>query len=356
MQIPEMERPVFLSGKVVLDDGTAPPHNVTIERICNGVVRPEGYTDSKGHFNLQLGSNMTVFADASVSSSADAGFGNPSSRSGMGSMPGSRNGISERELQNCEIRASLAGYTSETVLLAGRRFMDNPDIGTIILRRMGKVDGYTLSVTNALAPKDAKKAYEKAREAMKKNKAADAQKELEKAVGIYPKYASAWFSLGLVKEQTKDIEGARKAYAEALAADPKYVNPYMQLAQLDANESKWQQVVETTDRLLKLDAYNFPRAYFLNSVANLNLKKIDEAEVSARAAVKSDPNNRNPQTHHLLGVILAQKEQFPEAATEMKTYLKLAPNANNAVSVKKQLVEIEKITASPETAEKKKEQ
>ena len=61
-------RPVFLSGKVVMEDGTPPPDAVTIERVCGGSVRPEGYTDSKGRFSFQLGQNQGMMADASMSS------------------------------------------------------------------------------------------------------------------------------------------------------------------------------------------------------------------------------------------------------------------------------------------------
>ena len=40
----------------------------TIERICGGGnARPEGYTDSKGRFSIELGRNMGVMQDASVS-------------------------------------------------------------------------------------------------------------------------------------------------------------------------------------------------------------------------------------------------------------------------------------------------
>src|SRR5512144_1293969 len=55
MDFPEMNRPIFLSGKVRLDDGTPPPDTVVIERVCGGQGRPEAYTDSKGHFSFELG-------------------------------------------------------------------------------------------------------------------------------------------------------------------------------------------------------------------------------------------------------------------------------------------------------------
>src|SRR5262245_15330432 len=64
---PDMNRPIFLSGKVVMDDGTKPPEPVAIERVCNGIVRREQFTDSKGHFSFQLGQNDYAYTDASTS-------------------------------------------------------------------------------------------------------------------------------------------------------------------------------------------------------------------------------------------------------------------------------------------------
>src|SRR5262245_19909823 len=68
---PEQQRPIFLSGKVMLDDGTPPPDSVVIERVCNGNPRAEAYTDSKGRFSFQLGQNHGMMQDASMSSSRD---------------------------------------------------------------------------------------------------------------------------------------------------------------------------------------------------------------------------------------------------------------------------------------------
>src|SRR5581483_820276 len=48
-------RPILISGKVVLDDGTTPPQGTLVERVCaGGRPRPEAYTDSKGHFTATL--------------------------------------------------------------------------------------------------------------------------------------------------------------------------------------------------------------------------------------------------------------------------------------------------------------
>lgn len=336
-----MQRPVFLSGKVVMDDGSAPPDPVTIERVCNGVPKPEGYTDSKGRFSFELGRNSAMFMDASVSGPGDfgSGAGLGSSRQTMANPTG---GIRERDLMGCELRAMLPGFRSEIVNLSGRRFMDNPDVGTIVLRRLGNVEGLTISATSMAAPKEAKKLLDKGRESMKKNKLDEAQKSFEKAVELYPKYAIAWNELGNIHDRRKDTEAARKAYSEALNADQKYISPYEGLATIAARENKWPEVADITDRMIRLNPVDFPRAYFYNAVAKLNLQKLDEAEKSAAQVLQMDPQHRMPKAEHVMGIILAQKQDYSGAASHIKKYIEFSPPGTDLDLAKKQLDQLEK--------------
>jgi len=338
----EMPQPVFLSGKVQMDDGTPPPSSVIIERVCNGSVRPEGYTNAKGHFSFSLGQNNAVLADASNSGMSDMGGRMGGVPSNFGGLAGSRGQSTAINLMGCEIRANLPGFRSDVISLAGRRPMDNSEVGTIILHRMGKVEGYTFSGTSSYAPRDAKKAYEKGLDAVKKNKLEDAEVSLQKAVDIYPKYAVAWYELGTIYQKQKKLEDAARCYQEALKADGKYVSPYVQLTRLAASTQNWEMTADYSGKLLKLNPYVSPEMFFYSAVANLNIHKLDIAEEHAREGLKMDSQNRNPRMNQVLGVVLAQKSDFLGAAASMKTYLKLAPNAPDLEQVKKQLEEIEK--------------
>jgi tetratricopeptide (TPR) repeat protein len=338
----ETVRPVYLSGRVVLEDGTPPPDFVTIVRSCNGVTRPEGYTDSKGRFSIQLGQNPYLFADASVGSiGSSPGFGSQGSSSGAFNPMGG--GISERDLQSCDIRASLVGYRSDEVSLAGHHYMDRPEIGTIVLHRYANVPGTTISITSLAAPKDAVKAFDKGREAVKKEKWEEARKQFEKAVEGYPKYAAAWYELGRTLEHLKDQPGARKAYQQAYAADEHYIPPYIQLAAIAVQALDWSEVIARTDQVVKLDPLNFPAIYLYNSIGQFNMRNIDAAEKSIREALKLDPAHRYPDANRLLGVILAQRGDLVGAAESFRTYLKLAPNAPEAKKAKQQLAQIEQL-------------
>ena len=46
-----------------------------IQTVCNGVPRSEGYTDSKGYFSVELGSNRGVIQDASEYSNSNTTMG-----------------------------------------------------------------------------------------------------------------------------------------------------------------------------------------------------------------------------------------------------------------------------------------
>jgi tetratricopeptide (TPR) repeat protein len=274
------------------------------------------------------------------------GMGNP------GSSRSNNNGISERDLMGCSLQASLPGFRSDTVNLATHRALDNPDVGVIILHRIGNVEGLTISATSRMAPKDAQKAYEKGRNEFKKERLENAQKELEKAVTVYPKYATAWFELGRVQEERKDVEGARKSYGQALEADAKFVSPLLSLAAMSMREKQWQEAADYTDRLLRLNPIDFPQAYYFNSLANYYMKKLDVAEKSAREGISRDTAHQYAKMNQVLGVLLAQKQDIPGCLEQLKAYLRYAPTAPDVEQVKKQIAEVEKYGAQADAAAK----
>ncbi len=344
----DIQRPIFLSGRLMLDDGNPPPEPVVMVLVCNGQPRPQGYSDMKGRFSVTLGQNNIVMPDASVSGPNDT-FGSNSTRSVQtGPMSG---GMSERQLMGCEFRADLPGFRSDVVQLSGRRLMDNPELGTLILHRMANVQGYTFSMTSAAAPKDARKAYEKGLGLMKKKKYDEAEVHLRKAVDGYPKYALAWFELGQAYLGLQKPAEAKTAYEQSVACDGKFVNPHLQLLQIAVNGKDWPQIAERSDTVLKLNPFNYPQIWYMNGAANYNLKKLDAAERSTREALKLDVNHANPRINRLLGIILADKGDYPGALDQMKGYLSFAPSASDIDTVRKQIVELERITGTKATAQ-----
>jgi tetratricopeptide (TPR) repeat protein len=333
-------RPIFLTGAVVMGDGT-PAESVKIERMCNGNTRTEGYTDRKGRFNLELG-RASEFQDASMNGTSPFGASSQDPFQTAQTSFGGQSGMTERDLWNCEIRASLAGYRSDSVSLAGRRALDNPEIGTLVLRKLGSnVQGLTVSATSALAPKDAKKSLEKAMDAMKKRNPDEAQAQLEKAVAAYPKYATAWLELGKLQEQRDHATEAQKAYEQAIAADSKFLPPYDRLAAMALKASQWETLANLTDQILKLDPFSSPDAYYMNSIANLQLKHFDVSEKQATEAIKLDPLKKNMRAYYILGLAQASQAKYVASAASLKVVIGAAPSGVDLDVVRKQLTQVE---------------
>lgn len=274
----------------------------------------------------------------------DASFDNPA-RFGDGTRVGNTGGESgsgqDSLLWGCNIRAALNGYHSNTIPLEGRRLSANPEIGTLILTRMDKVEGYTISVTVAAAPKEAKKAYEKGVDLEHHDKVPEAQKEFLHALEVYPKHAGAWFELGRIYEHKNQAAQARDAYQKALDADPNYVNPSERMYLMAIRENKWQEAADLSDKVLRLDPYEFGSAWYYNSLAHLQLHELDIAEKAAREAVKQTGKDAAAKAPYILALVLANKGNFQEAAENFRAYLKVAPPGPDKERTEKMLADVE---------------
>jgi tetratricopeptide (TPR) repeat protein len=343
---PFPDRPIFLAGKVVFDDASPLNADIGIQRVCGANVRTEAHTDSKGRFSFQLGNKSSAAVSEADSSQADyEGSNSRAQDSGFGDTNRLGNRTSETALWGCELRASYPGYRSDSVSLDGRRSLDDPNVGTIILHRLSNVQGTTISITTAEAPKAAQKNFEKALQAERKGNLDEAEKHLLAATGEYPKYALAWFTLGQLQQGRNKLDDARKSYIAAAEADRKYVSPYDQLARLAALEGKWEEAANYSKQAIELNPVEFPSSFWYNTLANYNLNKPTDALRSAQALLKLDTSHRYPETNRILAEIALHSNDYAAAAGYLRAYLALVPNAKDADALKQQLLKIDEARA-----------
>ena len=107
-------------------------------------------------------------------------------------------------------------------------------------------------------------------------------------------------------------------------------------------EQKWQEVADTTERIIKLDPVDYTDAYFYNSVANYYLKKFDAAEKSAREVTKMDGRNPIPMARNVLGAILIEKQDYAGAAEQIREFVKMSKPGPDLDRAQKQLEQLEK--------------
>jgi TolA-binding protein len=350
------DRVMFLLGRVTTSDATAVPNDALVERICNGAVRQQVHAAINGEFSMQLGSKNDSFLDATA---------NPASRGAVDNQ-NSEMGIPRQELANCELRASVSGFSSNVINLVDLSgSLSSVDVGAIVVQRRTKIEGLTLNASSYKAPKDARKAYEKGLEADRKGKLTEAHKYFGKAVEIYPKYTNAWYQLGTVLQKEHQKDEARTAFTRATTIDTKFLPPYLSLALMAYETENWIAVLNFTGHILELDplnhvagyvwdldASNYNDAYFYNAVANYKLNKFEDAEKSGRKAEQVDLPARFPQLHLLLAEIYARKKNYGMAIAQLQIYVEQAPYAKDADQIRERLAKLEQLNDSVLAGEK----
>jgi hypothetical protein len=306
----------YLVGNIAVAGGALPWDPIPVTVTCDGKVRYTTSTDPKGFFTI-------AHPDAPGSATIQV---NPKPVA--------------VQYVGCNVEASLPGFTSNPLPIATRRLSDSPNIGTIKLRREEGAGVSGLSTTTASAPKDATKAYDKARSEWIENKPDRAQRDLQKAVEIYPQYAEAWYQLGKFQEAAKSPE-AWNSFSKAAAADPKFALPYEHLAELAAQAEKWPELVDATNHELALNPSGTLDTWYYNALGNFQLKNLDVAEASAQKSLSMDPLHVQPATEQLLAVILAQKQDLPGALQHLRNCLTYFPPGPGLDLVKRQIAQIE---------------
>jgi tetratricopeptide (TPR) repeat protein len=229
-------------------------------------------------------------------------------------------------------------------MLVGRQPLDDPNVGTILLHRLNKGEegNSTVSATSLAAPKDARKAFEKGIELTRKNKVDDAFHEFQKAVMLYPSYATAWCELGRIEAAHGQFDIARGSFQQAVKADPKFVEPYLELSRIALNAKNWPELAELTGKAIALDSFDYPQEFLFDAVAHYNMHDYETAEKSILKAETLDTRRQFPQISYLKGLVQLQHKEYSAAAENLRTYLKLAPNAEDAPKVRQQLTELDK--------------
>jgi tetratricopeptide (TPR) repeat protein len=312
-----------LLGKLAMEGEPLPWQPLLVAVDCKGTVVNLTQTDLQGRFVIQ-------FADTH----------------GIERTPADAQRQMETHYEGCAVRASLTGFHSSEKILTVRNFRDETDLGTITLSPEDRGGGTEVSSTTKAAPGNAMKAFEKARAAWLEQNADGAQRNLKKAIELYPAFAAAWVQLGKIQEAS-DPAAARESFSKALAADPKFVLPFEQLAALAAQDGKWQETVDNTSRALQLDPAGTPQLWYYDGLAKFQLGKTDDALASVTKALAIDPRHSVPNTEQLLAVILARKADYAGAIEHLKSCLTYTPAGASADLIKQQIAQLEQKVAAP---------
>lgn len=306
-----------LLGKLALEGEPLPWEPMLVAVNCKGDIVNLTQTDLEGQFVIR-------FVD----------------QHGIEAIPQDAQRQMETKYEGCIVKASLAGFRSSEKTITIHNLREEPNLGVITLSPDDRGGGSEVSATTKAAPPNAMKAYEKARADWLTQNPDGAQKNLRKAVEIYPQFAEAWLQLGKMRAAA-DPQGARDAFSKATAADPKFILPYEQLAALDVQGQKWQEVLENTGRGLGLNAAGTPQLWYYDALAKFQLGKFNEAQASAQKALDIDPRHSVPNTEQLLALALVRKGDYAGGLQHLKSCLSYTPSGPGADLLKQQIALLE---------------
>ena len=176
-----------LRGRVLADDGMPLPEATAVVLDCNPSGRMAVGVDEAGWFELEKPS----------------------------------------ELRDCLLQVSAPGYRLHSMTTWA--LPADPGIPAVVMYRLGKGQGESMSVSHLAAPVDAVDSYHAAVRQMRRGPEGDPEallKQLKAAVRAYPDYAQAWFEIGRLHLAHGSAEDAIGAFREAVRADPWFVSPY----------------------------------------------------------------------------------------------------------------------------------
>ncbi|MDX2151188.1 MAG: tetratricopeptide repeat protein [Bryobacteraceae bacterium] len=204
----------------------------------------------------------------------------------------------------------------------------------LTVRQLGAGEGWSTSIANYRAPQKAREQYLAGLEAFDRSNWTEAEKRFRAAVRQYDAYASAWFQLGAVYQKTGRLQEARQAYEAALRHDRLFTRPYVQLAEMAAAAGNWAEAERLLGVVFPMNPIDTPLAYYYQAGAEMKKGRLDEAERRALEAVKYDGAGRHPDTRLLAGRIRARLGKRAEAILLLDEYLRLAPEAADAATVR----------------------
>ncbi|HSR68040.1 MAG TPA: tetratricopeptide repeat protein [Acidobacteriota bacterium] len=329
-----------LSGKVVMEDGSAPPHEVKVEFLCNARVIQVARTRHEGSFHFRLGEARRPTELSASSAGPDTlevgGRGIGGLRAGGGLR---ESGDGRYDLTNCEIRVTPRPDWRANKITLGVESIFEPDVGVITIHQVQPTAGTLVSASTLSAPKDAVKALNKAKKELgRKNPRYErAAGHAQQAVEIYPGFAEAWKFLGDTQLGMDERDAAYQAYRKAIEADANFVPPYLTLAEMELEQYRYQQALEYTDKLVELTP-NDSKAHYYNGLARYSTGGLEEAMESFAVIEKNGAIEQYPGSLLMMGDAMARQGQVAGAAKYLRRYLEVGqPSPEMEEKIRRQL-------------------
>lgn len=190
----------------------------------------------------------------------------------------------------------------------------------------------TLSRTDRLAPRKAKKEELKGEQLLMRRKLTPAEAHFAKAVALYPCYARAQAHLALLLEGDQKPQQAAAGLRKAIQCDPDYLQSYIELGALLNGEKDY----KGAQAALQNGVRRAPAAWQFHYQLGLADFGLNDAKQAAVEFVKAEQFNKTPPPilYVRLANAYARESAYSDAYAAFEDYLRSDPNGPYAVKVK----------------------
>jgi len=191
--------------------------------------------------------------------------------------------------------------------------------------------GYPIAISELSVPQDAFDELHKGWADFQKKKYPEANKHYHAALAMYPKYASAMNSLGVLSLSQKDEVGAGKWFEQAIGADASFPDPYFHLARLARTRDDYPAIQQNLLKYTAIVPQNI-KAIVMLAEAQMYNGNLDDAIGNTRKVHSMD--HRSYTEVHIIAARALERKHLPnESIAEYLVYLKESPDGIYAQNV-----------------------
>jgi len=196
-----------------------------------------------------------------------------------------------------------------------------------------------ISVGDLGVPTPAAKEFDKANHLIARQDWPNATKRLQKAVAMYPNYASAYNNLGAAYSRLGNVAEARSALQQAIMLNDHLAAAYVNLARVDFLEKDFSDAESLLNKASSLGPPDINQ-FKLLAYAQVMDQHFDQAIDTAHRAHTSQM-----RSHAFLHLAAAnayeQEKKIGDSIAELQTYLSEEPGTTRADEVKKAIATLQ---------------
>jgi VWFA-related protein len=332
---PAGAQPLFLRGKVTMEDGGPPGKLVAVSRVCPGtgskiIATASGKT---GEYlwqaqatDLGIGAVGGGLGGTEAAEILMQGAGGGRDSLGNGNVLGATGfGVA-----NCVLRAELAGYRSSSIELGDTSLLKEPRLPVLVLSPTRPGTDLEVDQTGSV-PHAIRSSWESAQKAMVAQNWTEAERQLQTVTDTAPKFRLGWVALGMAYHNQRKSAESREAYRHALALDPKLLPTQLMMVRANLECQDWAETIRTARELIAADArHRYLEAYLDEAIAQFHQRDLDAAEARVKELLELDKAHQLPRAEYVLGLILESRKNIESAREHMQMYLKMQPGAPDA--------------------------